>query len=160
MIKTLFVIYLCFFLVLLLCGIFLGKAFLLSSQVAFFSSLLIIFASYKSYERKILSRLNDESYLAKLKENDDDDDIQQSQKDEQGEKSDKIKKSSVLTNLKNVNLSTASFPYRLIAYRVLFVGFLALQRQGNLSISGLLIGLGAMPLGALIFGITKGKNVK
>ena len=51
------------------------------------------------------------------------------------------------------NYFTAFVPFRLIAYAVLVVGFLALKRHGNLDIAAFLIALAAMPAGALIYGV-------
>nr|WP_314180104.1 potassium transporter TrkA [uncultured Campylobacter sp.] len=65
------------------------------------------------------------------------------------------KKQNFAHNLKqnSPNYFTAFVPFRLIAYAVLVVGFLALKRQGNLDIAAFLIALAAMPAGALIYGV-------
>ena len=65
------------------------------------------------------------------------------------------KKQNFARNLKqnSPNYFTAFVPFRLIAYAVLVVGFLALKRQGNLDIAAFLIALAAMPAGALIYGV-------
>ena len=64
------------------------------------------------------------------------------------------KKQNFARNLKqnSSNYFTAFVPFRLIAYAVLVVGFLALKRHGNLDIAAFLIALAAMPAGALIYG--------
>ena len=65
------------------------------------------------------------------------------------------KKQNFARNLKqnSPNYFTAFVPFRLIAYAVLVVGFLALKRHGNLDIAAFLIALSAMPAGALIYGV-------
>ncbi len=65
------------------------------------------------------------------------------------------KKQNFARNLKqnSPNYFTAFVPFRLIAYAVLVVGFLALKRHDNLDIAAFLIALAAMPAGALIYGV-------
>ena len=65
------------------------------------------------------------------------------------------KKQNFAQNLKqnSPNYFTAFVPFRLIAYAVLVVGFLALKRHGNLDVAAFLIALAAMPAGALIYGV-------
>ncbi len=65
------------------------------------------------------------------------------------------KKQNFARNLKqnSPNYFTAFVPFRLIAYAILVVGFLALKRQDNLDIAAFLIALAAMPAGALIYGV-------
>ena len=65
------------------------------------------------------------------------------------------KKQNFARNLKqnSPNYFTVFVPFRLIAYAVLVVGFLALKRQDNLDIAAFLIALAAMPAGALIYGV-------
>ena len=65
------------------------------------------------------------------------------------------KKQNFARNLKqnSPNYFTAFVPFRLIAYAVLVVGFLALKRHGSLDIAAFLIALAAMPAGALIYGV-------
>ena len=65
------------------------------------------------------------------------------------------KKQNFAQNLKqnSPNYFTAFVPFRLIAYAVLVVGFLALKRHDNLDIAAFLIALTAMPAGALIYGV-------
>ena len=65
------------------------------------------------------------------------------------------KRQNFAQNLKqnSPNYFTAFVPFRLIAYAVLVVGFLALKRHGNLDIAAFLIALAAMPAGALIYGV-------
>ena len=70
------------------------------------------------------------------------------------------KKRNFVQNLKqnSPNFFTAFVPFRLIAYAVLVVGFLALKRHGNLDIAAFLIALAVMPAGALIYGVRSNEN--
>ena len=70
------------------------------------------------------------------------------------------KKRNFAQNLKqnSPNFFTAFVPFRLIAYAVLVVGFLALKRHGNLDIAAFLIALAVMPAGALIYGVRSNEN--
>ena len=65
------------------------------------------------------------------------------------------KKQNFARNLKqnSPNYFTAFVSFRLKAYAVLVVGFLALKRHGNLDIAAFLIALAAMPAGALMYGV-------
>lgn len=65
------------------------------------------------------------------------------------------KKQNFARNLKqnSPNYFTAFVPFRLIAYAVLVVGFLALKRHDSLDVTAFLIALAAMPAGALIYGV-------
>lgn len=70
------------------------------------------------------------------------------------------KKRNFVQNLKqnSPNFFTAFVPFRLIAYAVLVVGFLALKRHSNLDIAAFLIALAVMPAGALIYGVRSNEN--
>lgn len=70
------------------------------------------------------------------------------------------KKQNFAQNLKqnSPNFFTAFVPFRLIAYAVLVVGFLALKRHSNLDIAAFLIALAVMPAGALIYGVRSNEN--
>ena len=91
---------------------------------------------------------NSESNLSPASESN----LSESSKDSETKPS---KKQNFARNLKqnSPNYFTAFVPFRLIAYAVLVVGFLALKRQDNLDIAAFLIALAAMPVGALIYGV-------
>jgi len=48
-------------------------------------------------------------------------------------------------------------PYRLVAYAILFFGFIFLKNENLLNVSGFLVGLAPMPIGAFIFGLMENK---
>ena len=48
-------------------------------------------------------------------------------------------------------------PYRLVAYAILFFGFIFLKNENLLNASGFLVGLAPMPIGAFVFGLMENK---
>lgn len=154
MAKVLFVAYFIMFILLFCIGNFIGIKFLISSVTAFFCSVFIALASFKSYERNVLVKLSDEEFVKSIKQSEEDDDLDE----EISIKSEKerLKREGLLSGLKNINIGTALFPYRLVAYALLFISFLVLLRHEILSIGGFLTGVSAMPVGTLIFAVAKG----
>lgn len=181
--KRLLAVYGGFEILLLLASIFMGKAWFFSSQVGFFASLLILFASFRSYKNRVLSKVDE----AKLTLSDDDEiygdvsdeefrakfeaksrefragngqnlqnlDENLSLQDENLSAKELLKREKALAkkNIKFENLQTAFVPFRLISYVFLVVGFLALKTNSLLDLSAFLLALGVMPLGALIYGV-------
>lgn len=179
--KKLLAIYAIFEISLLISSAFLGKAWFYSSQVAFFASLLILLATFRSYKMRVNSRVEHERMIMSDDEYDEEEDsewgenftdrtddgrlIVKKHKKSDNNESEEVelelspkeilqKERAAIKNLpKFRNLQTAFVPFRLIAYSVLVVGFLALNRQGNLDIVGFLLALGIMPMGAFIYGV-------
>ena len=161
------------FFILDLCLIFYSLVFqsnlwLLSSQVAFFSSLFITIASFLSYKRNIENRLlnldltqNNESVdRDKIDEIDDPYDLYTEYEEipESELTPEKIKeiindeKSKVKRNsLKNTIFSASGFLsiYRVLGYLTLIFGFFALNNNKILMSIAFIIGLGIVPLGVL-----------
>ena len=158
MIKRVALVYLCFWLILLVAGSFISLKFLLSSQVAFFASLLILAASFRADKRCVETRVENgrDEILAMQNIDDEWDEEEQGIKEAKAQnfslKDEKARLKKQKLGLKDMNLTAAVMPYRLLAYAVLFLGFLMLDRKGALDIAGFLIGLAPMPLGALVFG--------
>lgn len=158
MIKKVAFVYLCFWLILLVVGSFISLKFLLSSQVAFFASLLILAASFRAYKRRVETRVeNGRDEILAMQNIDDEWDEEEQGTKEAGVqnfslKDEKARLKKQKLGLKDMNLTAAVVPYRLLAYAVLFLGFLMLDRKEALDIAGFLIGLAPMPLGALVFG--------
>ena len=166
--KKLLAIYGVFEISLLVSSVFFGKEWFYSSHVAFFSSLLILFATFKSYKKRVLSKIEDE----KLNLEDEEDDWGENFHTNKGIKTDlndenfkdeagselsakeilKQEKAAIRNMPKFANLQTAFVPFRLMAYAVLVIGFLFLNRHENLNIIAFLSALGIMPIGALIYG--------
>lgn len=68
--KRLFFVYGGFEILLLISSFFMGKSWFFSSQVAFFGSILILLASFRSYKNRVLSKVEE----ARLTLQDDDED--------------------------------------------------------------------------------------
>lgn len=153
--------------VIIFCVLSNNYIWLLNTQVAFISSLIISIATFLSYRRNVSKRLENIDYDANL--SDDRDKIDEiddpfdlySEKEinEQTEfTSEEIKeiikdeKSKIKQNsLKNTFLSAPSFisVYRIIGYLVLVLGFFALNNNGVLHTVSYLVGLFVVPLSML-----------
>ncbi len=148
--------------------IFQSSLWLLSSQVAFFSSLFITIASFLSYKRNIENRLstldltqnNEGIERDKIDEIDDPYDLYTEYKEipEEELTPEKIKeilndeKSKVKRNsLKNTIFSASGFLsiYRVIGYVILLFGFFALNNNKIFVPIAFIIGLGIVPVGVL-----------
>ena len=162
--KVFFILDLCLILYSL---IFQDKLWLLSSQVAFFSSLFITITSFLSYKRNIENRLSNLDLTQtqnetrdKIDEIDDPydlyteyEEIPESELTPQkikeiinNEKS-KVKRDS----LKNTFFSASGFLsiYRVFGYGILVFGFFALNNNKILLPIAFIIGLGIVPIGVL-----------
>ena len=182
--KRLLFIYGALWAALTLAGAFAGVKFIASSQTAFFAALLITAATFFSYKKRAeLRLLNDrDEILAPEAEKDEaeaeiwgDENLDarnlanEKMPSARGEnlggensarenlKDEKARLKRQKTSLKDMNLTAAFTPYRLLAYAALALGFLALKRKEMLDIAGFLIGLAGMPLGAMIFGVLGAK---
>jgi len=148
--------------------IFQSSLWLLSSQVAFFSSLFITIASFLSYKKNIENRLlnfdltqdNESVDRDKIDEIDDPYDLYTQYKEipEEELTPEKIKeilndeKSKVKRNtLKNTIFSASGFLsiYRVFGYVILLFGFFALNNNKIFVPIAFIIGLGIVPLGVL-----------
>ena len=148
--------------------IFQSTLWLLSSQVAFFSSLFITITSFLSYKKNIENRLSDLD-LTKNNENEDRDKIDEiddpydlyteykeipeseltPEKIKEiinGEKS-KVKRDT----LKNTIFSASGFLsiYRVLGYGMLLFGFFALNNNKIFMPIAFIVGLGVVPIGVL-----------
>lgn len=148
--------------------IFQSSLWLLSSQVAFFSSLFITIASFFSYKKNIENRLlnldltqdNEGVDRDKIDEIDDPYDLYTEYKEipEEELTTEKIKeilndeKSKVKRNsLKNTIFSASGFLsiYRVFGYVILLFGFFALNNNKIFMPIAFIIGLGIVPIGVL-----------
>ena len=182
--KRLLSIYAALWATLTLAGAFAGVKFIASSQTAFFAALLITAATFFSYKRQAeMKLLNDRDEILALEAEKDgaeaeiwgDENLDArnlankktlsardgnfgSEDLARGNlKNEKAGLKRQKTSLKDMNLTAAFTPYRLLAYAALALGFLALRRKEMLDIAGFLIGLAGMPLGAMIFGVSGAK---
>lgn len=148
--------------------IFQSTLWLLSSQVAFFSSLFITITSFLSYKKNIESRLssldltknNDSVDRDKIDEIDDPYDLYTEYEEipESELTSEKIKeilnneKSKVKRDtLKNTIFSASGFLsiYRILGYGMLLFGFFALNNNKIFMPTAFIVGLGVVPIGVL-----------
>ena len=156
-ISRLFICYFALWLALSVVGKFISNQFFISSQISFFASLIILTASFFAYKNRINSRLENarEEILAKIEEEDEEDDeiLPQNEAKEFSLKDEKARLKKQKFSFKDRSFVAAFMPYRLVAYAMLFLGFLFLKNENLLNVPGFLLGLAPMPIGAFIFGI-------
>ena len=156
-ISRLFICYFALWLALSVVGKFISNQFFISSQISFFASLIILTASFFAYKNRINSRLENarDEILAMQKEEDEDEEeiLPQREPKEFSLKDEKERLKKQKFSFKDRSFAAAFMPYRLVAYAILFLGFLFLKNENLLNVSGFLVGLAPMPIGAFIFGI-------
>lgn len=153
-ISRLFICYFALWLALSVVGKFISNQFFISSQISFFASLIILTASFFAYKNRINSRLENarEEILAKIEE-EDDEILPQKEAKELSLKDEKARLKKQKFSFKDKSFVAAFMPYRLVAYAILFFGFIFLKNENLLNVPGFLVGLAPMPIGAFIFGI-------
>lgn len=158
-ISRLFICYFALWLALSVVGKFISNQFFISSQISFFASLIILTASFFAYKNRINSRLENarDEILAMQKEEDEDEDddeiLPQKEAKEFSLKDEKARLKKQKFSFKDKSFVAAFMPYRLVAYAILFFGFIFLKNENLLNVPGFLVGLAPMPIGAFIFGI-------
>ena len=155
-IRRLFLCYFALWLALSVVGKFISNSFFISSQISFFASLIVLTASFFAYKNRINSRLENarEEILAKIEEDEEDDEIlPQKEAKEFSLKDEKARLKKQKFSFKDKSFVAAFMPYRLVAYAILFFGFIFLRNENLLNVPGFLVGLAPMPIGAFIFGI-------
>ena len=159
-ISRLFICYFVLWLVLSVIGKFVSFSFFISSQISFFASLIILTASFFAYKNRINSRLENarDEILATIKEEDEEDEISpQEEIKEFNLKDEKARLKKQKFSFKDKSYVAAFMPYRLVAYAILFFGFIFLKNENLLNVPGFLVGLAPMPIGAFIFGLMENK---
>ena len=159
-ISRLFICYFALWLALSVVGKFISNQFFISSQISFFASLIILTASFFAYKNRINSRLENarDEILAKIEEEDEEDEkdeenLPQNEAKEFSLKDEKARLKKQKFSFKDRSFAAAFMPYRLVAYAMLFFGFIFLKNENLLNVPGFLVGLAPMPIGAFIFGI-------
>ena len=157
-ISRLFICYFALWLALSVVGKFISNQFFISSQISFFASLIILTASFFAYKNRINSRLENarEEILAKIIEEEDEEDeenLPQNEAKELSLKDEKVRLKKQKFSFKDRSFAAAFMPYRLVAYAILFFGFIFLKNENLLNVPGFLVGLAPMPIGAFVFGI-------
>ncbi len=132
---------------------------LLNSQVAFIASLLVVFGSFYGYKRMvekraknftgkdIIERMEDPYELYEEMEV-----AKKSAKEIIEEEKRRIKKSESVKHFIKSGSAFAS-PYRLFGYGFLVLSILVLVRRDLFSPFAYLIGLGIVPVGAMVFAL-------
>ena len=160
-ISRLLICYFALWLALSAVGKFISNQFFISSQISFFASLVILTASFFAYKNRINSRLENarEEILAKIEEEDEEDEeiLPQNEAKEFSLKEEKARLKKQKFSFKDKSFLAAFMPYRLVAYAILFFGFIFLKNENLLNVSGFLVGLTPMPIGAFIFGLMENK---
>lgn len=161
-ISRLLICYLALWLALSVVGKFISNQFFISSQISFFASLIILTASFFAYKNRINSRLENarDEILATIKEEDEDEEDEISPQEEIKEfnlKDEKARLKKQKFSFKDKSFAAAFMPYRLVAYVILFFGFIFLKNENLLNVSGFLVGLAPMPIGAFVFGLMENK---
>ena len=153
-ISRLFICYFALWLALSAVGKFISNQFFISSQISFFASLIILTASFFAYKNRINSRLENarDEILAKIEE-EDEENLPQNEAKEFSLKDEKARLKKQKFSFKDRSFAAAFMPYRLVAYAILFFGFIFLKNENLLNVPGFLVGLAPMPIGAFIFGI-------
>ena len=139
--------------VIILFALFMGGEWRINTQLAFICSLLITFATFRSYSMLVQSRLENgmipadkyEVYYKDSKDDEEDeDDIVEEKKPEA--------KIEVKQGFQNLALSykSALSLYRIVAYGILFIVLLYLIRHDKLNAFAFFVGLSVVPFTSLI----------
>ncbi|MCH9814394.1 MAG: hypothetical protein K0U47_10700 [Epsilonproteobacteria bacterium] len=134
-----------------------GEHWVVSSQSAFFASLLVTLASYLGYKNMVTKKLEagdipkeDREFIDEIE---DKHDLYGEEKDlKEVIKEERAKIVGVKKSTHNLvkSASGALSLFRLAAYGVLFLSFLYLNRHGMLNVTAYLVGLAIVPLTATI----------
>ncbi len=150
---------------LIMIALYQGKNWLINTQLAFVSSLLVTLAAFYSYKRVIEKRiaLENENFDARDDVDKIDDpfdlyseDTQPHEKDLKAViKEERAKVTSLKTTASNLSKTASGFfsPFRLLAYLFLFVAFLYLVNNHLFEIWAYVSGLFVIPLTSLITAI-------
>ena len=124
---------------------------------ALWLALSVLTASFFAYKNRINSRLENarDEILAMQKEEDEDEEeiLPQKEAREFSLKDEKARLKKQKFSFKDKSFVAAFMPYRLVAYAILFFGFIFLKNENLLNVPGFLVGLAPMPIGAFVFGI-------
>ncbi len=151
---------------------FFGWTWFVNTQVAFFCALTITVGTFLSYRRMVKRRLEAGAYVLEEEEEKEPDDPHGLWREEPTpppldvksmiEEEKERQKQQQKGLFANLHLSSALpsflFPYRLVGYVALFVGFLVLRRHGMFEVVPFVIGLGVVPLTALLTLLVLGKG--
>ncbi len=135
-----------------------GGNWLLNTQIAFISSMLITFASFYAYKKSIKKRVENYSGEEFREPNDELEDPYNLFEDEEENRDNKSKNSGVFKyTIKGFasGIGGAINPLRLLAYGVLIVSFLSLTKYGLFNAFAFFIGLSVVPIASIFSSISK-----
>ena len=154
---------------LILISLFMGGFWLINTQVAFICSMIIIFASFFSYKGMIEKRLengeipDERDELDKIDDKfclfDDEENIEEKELSKEEfvklYKEERKKSSGIKQTFLNLFKSGRGVfnPFRLIAYALLCISMLFLIKNGLFSAIPFLVGIGAVPISSIVFGL-------
>ena len=154
---------------LIVISLFMGGLWLINTQVAFISSMLVIFASFFSYKGMVKKRLEDGDIPKERELLDKIDDKFELFEDEKQIKADEISKKEFVKLYKEERKKRGGFkmtlanlfkskrgifnPIRLLAYAFLVIAMLVLIRQELFLAIPFMVGITAIPLASLILSI-------
>ncbi len=148
-IKNQIIIYFILDLVLILFSFYKGTLWLLNTQIAFFSALIIILLSFLSYTKNINKqigllgdKIDDRDFIDEM-----DDPYELYETNENHTKPNKTK-----ISMKNLSKSKgAAFSlFRILGYIILIFGFLVLVKLKSLMAIAYILGISIIPVGTLI----------
>jgi len=166
-IKNIFIVMLALDFMLVGFSLYSGGLWLINSQLAFLSSLLVTIASYFSYKRVIQKRVeleaenfDDRSELEKIEDPYDlysDDEVDENLSLQEVIKEERAKVVSLKATANNLakSIGGAFSPFRLLSYLFLFVAFLYLVNNQKFYVLAYIVGLFVVPLSAMIGGMIK-----
>ncbi|NPA74449.1 MAG: hypothetical protein GXO12_07025 [Epsilonproteobacteria bacterium] len=153
-IKKQLLIYISLDILLIAFSLYKGLDFLLNSQVAFLTSLMVTMLSFLSYLKNINKQIgllsgliDDRDYIDEL-----DDPYELYSGDE---KKDKISKAKITMKNLSKSKSAAFSVYRIVGYIILIAGFMMLVKFDIFAILPYILGISIVPLGTLLGAIIK-----
>jgi len=166
-IKSLKILILIDLIVIVFCVVLGELLWLLNTQIAFISSLVVTYASYFAYKKNILSRVenhvNEDDDYDEIDKMDDKFDLyspdtpkeelkEELTKEQIKEEIEKSKKTLKKNNIRNFigGLSGMASIYRILGYIVLVIGFFFLNNNGYLHIFSYILGFLIVPISALV----------
>lgn len=163
-------VYLVADLFLIVLSLYMGGLWLINTQVAFISSMLVVFASFFSYKGMIEKRLEEGDIPKERELLDKIDDKFELFEDEEQIKADELSQEEFVKLYKEERKKRGGFkmtlsnlfksgrgifnPIRLLAYAFLVISMLVLIRQELFEAIPFLVGISAIPLASLAFGYT------
>lgn len=107
-----------------------GGLFLLNAQVAFFGAVLVFFVNFRLYKKRLELSLGNEALLERIRA------LDESEDEEAEKETEKVRKT-----LRRAGAWQAFSPWKLLAYLVLALAVLILNKKGLLNIFAFVFGI-------------------